>query len=495
MSLARRDFIQRLLTVGAACAVPWAPGVAAAAEARFTGPIRVRGIVRAGGRGLRRVRVSDGVSVVATDAAGRFELIAAPGQTHVFVVVPAGYEIPVGPSGTAHISRPIRPDARGEMLVAFELQPLRRSDETHAFLYLADPQTATRAEMARFHAETLPDVRETLRGLSGPIFGITAGDIVSDAPELYFPYEDGIGALGVPFFQAVGNHDLDLSAGTDEGSTTTYERHFGARYYSFDRGAVHYVVLDTVFWFGGDFIGYLPASQLAWLAADLAHVERGGRVVVTQHVPALTTRHARRGQKSPSAHDTVANRAELYRLLEPYEAIILSAHAHENEHVTDGAVYEHVHGAVCGAWWSGPVCPDGTPLGYGVYEVRGEEVRWRYKSTGLAAGHQLRVYPHGADPTAPDQIVANVWDWDPTWKVTYYENGERKGEMTRRPGLDPLARQLYAGPKLPVELPAVEPLPTNHLFVAPAARGATVRVEVVDRFGRIHSDLVPPPER
>jgi len=39
---------------------------------------------------------------------------------------------------------------------------------------------------------------------------------------------------------------------------------------------------------------------------------------------------------------------------------------------------------VCGAWWSGDVCWDGAPNGYGVYDVRGEEVRWRYKGTGLA---------------------------------------------------------------------------------------------------------------
>ncbi|MFL5581023.1 MAG: calcineurin-like phosphoesterase C-terminal domain-containing protein [Gemmatimonadaceae bacterium] len=65
---------------------------------------------------------------------------------------------------------------------------------------------------------------------------------------------------------------------------------------------------------------------------------------------------------------------------------------HESEHLTHGRVHEHVAGAACGVWWSGPICTDGTPNGYAVYEIDGEDVRWRYKGTGLAATEQIRAY-------------------------------------------------------------------------------------------------------
>ncbi len=58
-------------------------------------------------------------------------------------------------------------------------------------------------------------------------------------------------------------------------------------------------------------------------------------------------------------------------MLEPFNAHLISGHTHENEHVFEGGIHEHIHGAVCGAWWSGPICYDGTPNGYGVYEIKG----------------------------------------------------------------------------------------------------------------------------
>jgi 3',5'-cyclic AMP phosphodiesterase CpdA len=53
---------------------------------------------------------------------------------------------------------------------------------------------------------------------------------------------------------------------------------------------VHYVVLHDVFWHGAGYVGYLGADQLAWLAADLARVERGRTVVVCTHIPPHSTR-------------------------------------------------------------------------------------------------------------------------------------------------------------------------------------------------------------
>ena len=138
---------------------------------------------------------------------------------------------------------------------------------------------------------------------------------------------------------------------------------------------------------------------------------------------------------------------------------------------------------MCGAWWTGPICADGTPNGYAIYEVAGEKVSWKYKSTGKPITHQMRVYRQA------DQVLANVWDWDPDWKVVWFEDGEARGPMENRRGTDPISEELFAGPKKPVKRDWVDPYITDHLFVAkPRPEAKTLTVEASDRFGRVYTE-------
>ncbi|MCK5573021.1 MAG: calcineurin-like phosphoesterase C-terminal domain-containing protein, partial [Bacteroidetes bacterium] len=188
----------------------------------------------------------------------------------------------------------------------------------------------------------------------------------------------------------------------------------------------------------------------------------------------------------------VVNRELLNRILEPYEAHVIAGHMHETEHLVDQGVRVHVCGAVCGAWWTGPICGDGTPNGYGLFEVNGEDVTWRYKSTGKPIEEQMRLYAHRSDPSAPDDIIANVWDYDPRWKIVWYEDGERRGEMKQRQGNDPLSVELHKGPDRPEKHAWVEPYITDHLFSAPASRNAReIMVEATDGEGRVYTSIVP----
>jgi hypothetical protein len=490
----RRHFLKQTAVLGAALVLPAPlfadPYAPLSRRIHPATPVRVRGRVQAAGRGLAGVRVTDGLNVVRTGNDGRFELLTDTRRAFVYLSLPAGYTLPVNPTGTVRFYEPIRPDARGEMSVRFDLVPLRASDERHAFLVLADPQTQNAYEMGLLHAETVPSVQATLRTLGDQhIFGLTCGDIMFDDLALYPDYERAVQQMGIPFFQVLGNHDLDFSGSTDDASSDTFCRHFGPNYYSFDRGAVHYVVLDDVFWHKAGYFGYLDADQLEWLRQDLATVEAGRTVVTFLHIPSIGSQHVRQGQARPAISTSVTNREALYRLLEPFNAHLIAGHTHEAEHVTEGRIMEHVAGAACGAWWSGPICHDGTPNGYGVFEAQGETLRWRYQGTGLPADHQMRVYPVGSDPKAPNEIVANVWDWEPGWTVVWYEDGTRKGTMARRMGIDPLSEQLHRGPNKPArpERTWVEPMPTNHLFYAPVSPDARdVRVEATDRFGRTY---------
>jgi hypothetical protein len=211
---------------------------------------------------------------------------------------------------------------------------------------------------------------------------------------------------------------------------------------------------------------------------------------VLQHIPALSTLDARKTSATqPGASTSVMNREALYALLAPFKAYIISGHQHELEHVAEGGAHHIVAGAVCGAWWTGPICYDGTPKGYLVVNGDDSAVTWRYQSTGRSADHQIRWYPRGADRAAPDDIVANVWAWDPAWSVRWFEDGQPRGLMSRRVGVDPLAAALYAGPALPASNPWVDPVPSAHLFYATPSRAAhDIVIEATDGFGRTYRE-------
>lgn len=472
--------------------MPW--GRAMAAGRPSSRAVEVTGRVTSRGQGLEGVPITDGRTVVQTDSDGRFRFASSARRPFVYLSVPAGYQLPQHDTGTARFYRPLDPDDGDTAEANFALQPLAQNDDEHAFLVLADPQMGIESEVQELRDRTVPDVQQTLGTLGErPTFGIGLGDLVFDNLSLFAGYETAVREMGIPFVQAVGNHDLNFDAPGDPGSTATFCRHFGPEYYSFNRGAVHYVVLDDVFWPGSDgfgnnnddYLGHIDATQLAWLEQDLALVEAGRTVIVFTHIPPLSTAYRRFGKQSPPAGARIGNREALYDLLSPFNAHIISGHTHENEHRFAAGPHEHVVGTVCGAWRTGPICHDGTPRGYAVYEVDGTDVQWHYKSTGHEAVHQMRLYAKGADPTAPDEFVANVWDADPEWTVVWYEDGIQTGRMARRVGTDPTSKRLYEGPGKPrfgEKNPWADPRPTGHLFYAPVNPDAnTIRVEATER--------------
>ena len=463
---------------------PFRPLLAATEKRSF---FNVRGAVKAKGKGLGNAVVSDGVSVVATDRDGTFSFPADSSSRFVFLSHPSGYDIPVSQFGTAALFKALPRRPAGDVSVEWDLTPSASSDDHHGFLLLADPQMLDAADVTSFNAETIPDVIETRKRLGSlPLFGVSCGDIMFDHLELYPGYEQAVQRTGIPFFQVLGNHDVDGVARTDEASAETFFRHFGPTNYSFNRGEVHYVVFDDVLWIGDGYIGYLSQEQVDWLQVDLSFVEKGKTVIVFMHIPSYCTQHIREGKPRPDRGMVVVNRDLLYRALEPYRAHVIVGHMHESEHLTDNGAHVHVCGAVCGAWWTGPICGDGTPKGYGIYEIKGSDVRWRYKSTGFAPDHQLVVHPPGSDPQVPESIIANVWDYDPSWTVVWYEDGERKGKMEMRRGLDPLAVKLYAGANLPARHGWADPYVTDHLFHAlPSGRAKKIVVEATDPWGRV----------
>lgn len=446
-------------------------------------PIKINGKVKSSGKGISNAVVSDGASITRSNGNGEFEIVSTNEEKFIFLSLPAGYKINTSVKKTADFYKKIVPDKNREMFAEFDIIKDEKNDDEHSFLLLADPQTLDEEDMNHFHNETIPDIQQTIKEI--PIdFAVSCGDLMFDNLDLFPEYEDGISKTGIPFFQVLGNHDVEIKTKTDEQSAKTFERFFGPAYYSFNRGEIHYVVLDDIFWFGS-YIGYLTEKQLAWLKADLDQIERGKTVVVFVHIPPHSEYTLRSGQKSPD-NLIITNKELLYNLLEPYDSYVICGHLHISEYLKESRVKIHICGAVCGAWWTGPICSDGTPKGYSIYQVKGSQLKWKYKSTGFHNDHQMKTYPPISELNPSEEIIANIWAADNNWKVYWYEDGIRKGSAEKRNGLDPLAAKLYAGPDNPEKHKWVEPSVTDHLFyVRPENRKAKIIIEAIDGFGKI----------
>lgn len=491
----RREFIRH--AVLGTLAAPWLGGcteqlLTAPLNCRPDAPVRISGRVVSRGKGLRGVAITDGVRVKETNKEGYFDFVSSTASQFVTLSLPRGFSVPVSPTGSASLHRPICPDANGELHVLFELEPSPVDDTRHALFLLADPQIRRDQEVREFLEFTVPDLSRTVASLGGMhSFGIGCGDLVEDRLDLFPEYERVASIARIPFFQVKGNHDIDFRHVGIE-SAVTYMQRYGPTYYSFDRGDIHYVVLDDVDWTGDGYQGHISETQLDWLRSDLERIEAGRVVVIVTHIPIFSTLYRRRGGQRLSPAQSVDNRAELYDILGPYRVHILSAHMHENEHVFEGGVHEHVHGAVCGAWWTGPICQDGTPNGYALYEINGESISWRYKATGYPFEYQLRAYPQGADPTRPGDYVINIWNWDPEWEVLLYSGGQRIARLFPETGYDPIALRIFEGDSQPPGKTWIQPVKTNHIFyVAADGHASDLTVEATDRFGNVFFAALP----
>lgn len=429
----------------------------------------IKGRVKAGRKNIANAVLSDGYNVAVTDRRGRYTLQLHTNAQHIFLSNPSGYSLR-NVDGFAAIYR--LPDSGA---YNFELEKTAYDDNQHYFLAVGDPQIQNKEDARQFREESLPDISQFLASMPREKFhGISLGDSIWDKPALWTDYKETIGKLGIPFFQAIGNHDKQAVTATEQDDSALFKKNFGPSYYSFNRGKVHYVVLDNIRYHSiKQYDGHISAAQLSWLEKDLRYVPKDHVLIISAHIP---------------IHNAIKNRDELYALLDGFQQIhILSGHTHRNTNHFKENVFEHTHATLCGAWWTGPICTDGTPRGYGVFEVNGTSVTWFYKSVGHDRNHQFRASVQKLNQ-GMNRIMVNVWNYDPEWKVSWFADGVLKGELEQTKGFDELAVSLYKGKALPKERRSwVEPGRTDHLFYA-QTDAKLVKIVVTDRFGNVYEE-------
>lgn len=435
---------------------------------RFLNADTLKGRVTDGKQGIANVILSDGFEVVQTNKDGYYTIRLNEKSEFLFLSTPSGYEFKVD---NGSINRQYE-NISGINEFDFTLKKLNKDDNKHHFIIWADPQVKNKKDVEQMMATSVPDTRRVVESLGKDalVHGIGVGDLVWDNLPLFESYNKAVAEMGIPFFQCLDNHDMDYRQGGDETSDRTFKKYFGPTYYSFNRGKAHYIVLDDVRYLGTErnYDGYITEEQLAWMEKDLKFVDKNALVIVNAHIP---------------IHNSVKNNKDFYKLFKGYKNVhVMSGHTHYNRNVIKEGVFEHNHGAVCGAWWTGPICEDGTPRGYGVYEVNGNELKWYYKGTGQERTYQISLDVEKL--TGNNRIIANVWNYDPQWKIEYYLDGKLMGNMPQQKGYDPEAVRLYKGPELPASRGFAEPKSTDHLFMVHCGPEVKeIKVVATDRFG------------
>ncbi len=434
----------------------------------------IKGRIVSSGKLVKNVVVSDGYTVVTTSGKGAFEFVPHPDAVSLFISTPAGYAF-IQQDGIARHYRLLQ-DIELDKEIQFELTPLPKDDNEHEFIIWADPQVRNASDVKMMMEQSVPDVQKYVqsRPANTLIHGITVGDIAWDNLEHFADYDKAVAKMGIPFFQVIGNHDMDFRKGGDETSDDTFCKTYGPTHYSFNRGEAHYVVLDNVRYLGTerDYDGYIQQNQLEWLKKDLSHVAMDKLVIVCLHIP---------------VHLATKNKEALYELLKDRNVHIMSGHTHWHENVMDNNIYEHNHGTVCGAWWTGDICADGTPNGYAIYKVKGKELSWHYQATGKPADYQMKIHEVGTAGNNK-QVLVNIWNYDPAWTTQYFIDEVPHGALEQTEGFDPVAYKKMLGPDLPKPRGFAEPKKTNHLFAASVPLTAnSIKVVATDRFGKTYT--------
>ena len=431
------------------------------------------------GEPLPSVKVSDGYSITHTDAQGVYQLKRNDKAVFVYFSIPADREVAI--SGGTPLFYDKIDHSKSVYRKDFKLAKLKGGAEDKFTLFcFADPQVRNNNHVLRFEKEHIPDVRAEVAKHANA-YGVVLGDIVHDVPSLLPVMKRGFGNLNVKTFPVIGNHDCYEGADNDYDSKNNYENTFGPTNYSFERGKVHFVVIDNVRYSGRQkYTGGFTQEQMTWLEQDLKNVPKNKMLIVCLHIPT-------RGN---------SNYQIFYSLLSQFNEVhIMAGHTHYNQNIKipEWNIYEHVHGAVCGNWWSSNINGDGAPNGYAIYEIEGNNFKdWHYKGTNEERDYQLRMYPVGSFLDPSNVIIANVWNADEDWKIELFEDGVKTGDMERFTDYEKSVYQFFLQTMQKPE-PSSGTSTTSwyrrpdHLYrLKPKFPESEVMVKATDRFGNVY---------
>ena len=445
------------------------------------------------GQGIQGVAVSDGYSVVVTDANGVYQMTRDSRSRKIYYTTPSAYKINLDETNHLPAFYTSGILLQGVRYRAdFSLEPLDAPETEFTLFMIGDPQCYQTSESNRYVNETIKDIK-AMADKYPNVYAMTLGDITFDSTNMWATMvktmsnvQDG-GGRYIPFFQTIGNHDHNsLSTDTNDDAVDDYNavlefvKSFGPTDYSFDRGDAHIISMDDIMvtsitssgkpnghtW---NYCGGFSDEQYEWLKQDLASVsDKGNKVgMICLHIPF----RAGASEGSSASVNKTRHYADFLNLMKQFrEFHIMIGHTHYQQNYlhtgykcTGGCyIYEHVHGAACGAWWNSDCNVTGGPNGYTIYTVDGNKVsNWVMKGANRPEDYQMRVYDGNqiyngtyenfnwystysdirgisgmnvnGFAEAKGAFVVEVFNDDSkNWKLEFWQNGAKVGNFTRR---------------------------------------------------------------
>ena len=442
------------------------------------------------GKGIAGVPVTDGYTYVVTDANGVYQMAANRYTRNIYISVPSEYKIPLDAATHLPLFYSTKEFDKNKVnRNDFKLEPQAVEDKL-TMIMIGDPQCQTAAQITRYKTETVPAMIATINagqaeGRYPNVYGMTLGDITFDSTNLWADMKASMSNLKLqnggwyPIFQCIGNHDHNsLESSSDYAATGKYVETFGPTDYSFNRGQVHVIAMDDIVCtkvtnnsspnrYTWSYEAGFSDVQYKWLQDDINHVagKENKIVFLCMHIPMRAGSASGGSSVNKSRHY-----ADVLNLLKGFkEAHIMIGHTHYSQNYVHTAyvckggkpIYEHIHGAACGGWWSCDSNVTGEPNGFAVYEIEGNTVKnWVDIGTKQDAGYQIRVYDGNqlyngskgyeyawyrssnkggsssivavGNANLKDAFVAEVFnDDDLYWKLEMWQDGAKIGDFKK----------------------------------------------------------------
>ena len=529
--------------------------------------VTVWGVVYADGTNtIQGAVVSDGLLCVQTDEKGYFEMKSDLSRTRFITVsVPSGYSVPVDSDGLPMFYYRVTDEERAKNLVkcSFSFAPITNNSDRFTLFVAADPQTrpkTTKWDQVAYHSldccdDLYRDMREKAATIADrKVYGLMLGDIVHEHMPHYENYTAWLKTLGFPMFNVIGNHDNDTSAENDIEGSRYFEQYLGPTYYSLNLGKWHVVVLDNLIMRQNPDSGMLNQYDHGltdeiwqWLQNDLSFIDRSTKIMVAAHAPMFM-----RSSLFDSSTAEGGHRSKYGRLFSEFAEVHAWA---GHTHITFNYVYPqssdrrninvHTLARCTGEPYSNEWTAAGTPRGYTVVEVDGDNVSWYLKPTvyqseftgqtqkrpeyryrdwdydeeGVARmrsdnsildeSYQMKVFAPGfyfktfADAQSgneanreTDKVYADIFLWDEAWELPKYNGApmERVGQKDAYSLLDyDLKYHYYNYGHMMTGHDSHKPTDNDifTIFRATETRvSGTGTVTVKDRFGNEYSQTI-----
>ena len=396
--------------------------------------------------------VSDGEFCAQTNEEGYYEIKSNLASARfVTISTPAEYKLAFRKSVPQNFLRIPRHAKAVE--ANFTLEKREKSTEKYTVAMIGDPQIkGYNVDSAAYKLRNVvyPDIialKDKKAENEGDFFAINLGDLVFNEMTKLYDYVDVISDSNVPMFHAIGNHDHDQTTFLETKlGLMHFEEYLTPSYYSFNVGKIHYVIVNDIS-FSRKVVKEryklgLEYWHYKWLERDLQFVPKDHTIVICGHaqlfrnfggkgkdVDSKKNLSYARYSKLLSQYDRVYSWSGHYHYNFGYDYANSTAEAHAPlKNITSICVARATGGLHCNR----DLNNDGTPNGYMVMEVDGDNVEWYYKSIGHERDYQMHVYaPHR---TGSELVKVNIWNWSKDHWTTpeWWENGVKVGNMTHK---------------------------------------------------------------